>query len=117
LDKLYGSRVDVALSLGQGGIISGFTNTCGVTCEFVITFGNPGATNVAYCMANIDRPGRCVNDRDPPIYKRFSDGTLGPDVDYVNAPVKARSLEAAPSWGLFLLSSGMEALMRKPYFS
>jgi hypothetical protein len=64
-------------------------------------------------MAAGDLAGRCLNDRDPPIYKRFDDGTLAPDVDYANAPLAARSLEQRPAWGLFLLSSGMEAIMRK----
>lgn len=64
-------------------------------------------------MAASDKAGRCVNDRDPPIFKRFPDGSLRADDDFASTQrVATAQADQGNDWSLFLLASGMESMMR-----
>ena len=97
---------------GQGNIIKDYyQNSCNSqNCQFIITFGNPGAAGVKYCQAYSDPHGQCINDQVAKIYKNGA-----PDVR--PATRKRSELEPVAQSAMFLMSSGMEVLMRKFFFS
>ena len=131
-DALKPQRTDVSLikllqarscsteknSIGQGqSLMQYFGANCdGGSCDFDVSFGNPGATNVAYCFAYQDRAGKCLNDREPPIFKKVG-GRLSPDANWADSASKVAAVERAndpmPEFALFILASGMEVVMRK----
>ena len=89
---------------GQGGIINAYyQSVCqGNPCSFSITFGNPGANGVGYCLnAPNDRYNTCIPDGNE--FKGQN-----PDVRPPPPPPKKRDASLIARGGLYKTENGME---------